>query len=69
MKKYQTRKPTVGDMREIYAENVPPEMISFALAERCIMIDGQPIGADGLNRLPLDEFEKLMVEINVEKKR
>lgn len=68
MTTYTTKKPTVGDMRRIYSSNLPEVEIPFKLAECCILKDGQPISEAELNAMPIDEFERLMAEINAEKK-
>lgn len=65
---YTIKKPTVGDMRQIYQETTSQNDISFLLAERCILLNGVPIGKTKLDQLPLDEFEKLIAEIMPEKK-
>ena len=66
---YTIRKPTVGDMRAIYSQTSNPEDISFLLAERCILLDGNPIGREALDNLELDEFEILIEQIYPAKKR
>lgn len=65
---YTIRKPTVGDMRAIYALDVPENEVPFKIAERCILVDGQPIGEARLNEMNCDDFEMLMAEINATKK-
>ena len=61
---YSVRRPTVGDLRAVYAAGADSGQTMFVLAERCMMIDGSPIGRERLDALETDVFEKLMTEMN-----
>lgn len=68
MPKYTTKKATVGDLRAVMAASATEEETSFLIAERCILVDGEPIGAERLDALDIETFERLMEEVNAAKK-
>lgn len=65
---YTIKTPTVGIMRELYAKGFTELEMPFELAQRCILLDGQPITREQLDEMEISTFEKLMLEINEKKK-
>ena len=64
MPNYTTRSLKVKDLRELRAAGIPEGDFAFAVAERCIMIDGRQITPDELDDMNAVDFERLVSEIN-----
>lgn len=61
---YTTRSLKVRDLRELRAAGTAEVDFAFAVAARCILIDGRNITADELDDMEATDFERLVSEIN-----
>lgn len=59
---YVIRELTVGDMRKIQKES-NGEDVQYAIASLTISKDGNPIGIDELEKLPISIGNKLMLAV------